>query len=178
MYNIWVINHPNLMAAKLFMTIAEVAAKYPQFPTDRLKYEKRVMLESLQWRVDNPTAKNLSVRTSSIHRYFPYLDAEAVRTVQSAFRARFYDNKDDADYSEFWNEPALSQTFKDLDKTSNAITKALEEGELNGYFTAAQKLLPAEIVNEISMDYNGLIFKGKLKSEAHFYALIDAVRNF
>ena len=122
-----------------------------------------------------PLQKNLSVRTSSIHRYFPYLDAEAVRTVQSAFRARFYDNKDDADYSEFWNEPALSQTFKDLDKTSNAITKALEEGELNGYFTAAQKLLPAEIVNEISIDYNGLIFKGKLKSEAHFYALIDAV---
>ena len=166
------------MASKLEMTIAEVAAKHPQFYADRLKYEKRVMLESLQWRVDHPTAKNLSVRKDSILTYFPYLDNEAVRTVQSVFRARFYDNKDDADYSKYWNEPALAQTFKDLDKTSNAITRALEEDESNGYFIARQTLLPAEIINNISIDYNGLVFKGKLKSEAHFYAIIDAIRNF
>ena len=166
------------MASKLEMTIAEVAAKHPQFPADRLKYEKRVMLESLQWRVDNPTAKNLSVRKSSILTYFPYLDKEAVRTVQSVFRARFYDNKDDADYSKYWNEPALSQTFKDLDKTSNAITKALEDGELDGHFIARQTLRPAAITNNIFIEYNGLVYKGALKSEAHFYAIIDAVRNF
>ena len=166
------------MASKLEMTIAEVAAKYPQFATDRLKYEKRVILESLQWRVDHPTAKNLSVRKDSILRYFPYLDNEAVRTVQCTFRAKFYDNKDDADYSKFWNEPALSKVFKDLDKTSNAITKALEDDESDRHLIARHTLLPAAITNEISIDYNGLAFKGKLKSEAHFYAIIDAVRNF
>ncbi len=166
------------MASKLEMTIAEVAAKYPQFNADRKRYEKRVMFESLQWRIDHPTAKNLSVRTDSIERYFPYLDNEAVRTVQSVFRARFYDNKDDADYSKYWNEPALAKIFKDLDKTSNAITRALEDGELDGHLIARQTLLPAAITNEISVDYNGCVFKGKLKSEAHFYAIIDAVRNF
>ena len=166
------------MASKLEMTITEVAAKYPQFSADRLKYEKRVILESLQWRVDHPTAKNLSVRKDSINRYFPYLDKEAARTVQTVFRARFYDNKEDVDYSKFWNEPALAQTFKDLDKTSNAIMKSLEDSESNGYLTARQTLLPAAIINEISVDYNGLVFKGTLKSEAHFYAIIDAVRNF
>ena len=167
------------MASKLEMTIGEVGAKYPQFQTDRLKYEKRVILESLQWRVDNPTANSLSVRKDSIRTYFPYLDNEALRTVQSTFRARFYDNKDDVDYSKFWNEPALQQVFSNLDKTNVALTKILIEGESpDGTFTARQGIAPAEIINEITIDYNGLVFKGKLKSEAHFYAIIDAVRNF
>jgi len=167
------------MASKLLMTVAEVAAQYPQFYGDRLKYEKRVILESLQWRVNNPTAKNLSIRTDSIRSYFPYLDKEAVRTVQSVFRARFYDNKDDVDYSKYWNEPALAQVFKDLDKTNTALTKVLIEGEnADGSLTARMGIAPADIDNIVSIDYNGLVFKGKLKSEAHFYAIIDAVRNF
>lgn len=167
------------MASKLLMTVAEVAAQYPQFYGDRLKYEKRVILESLQWRVNNPTAKNLSIRTDSIRSYFPYLNKEAVRTVQSAFRARFYDNKDDVDYSKYWNEPALAQVFKDLDKTNTALTKVLIEGEnADGSLTARMGIAPADIDNIVAVDYNGLVFKGKLKSEAHFYAIIDAVRNF
>ena len=167
------------MASKLLMTVAEVAAQYPQFCGDRLRYEKRVILESLQWRVNNPTAKNLSIRTDSIRSYFPYLDKEAVRTVQSVFRARFYDNKDDVDYSKYWNEPALAQDFKDLDKTNTALTKVLIEGEnADGSLTARMGIAPADIDNIVSIDYNGLVFKGKLKSEAHFYAIIDAVRNF
>ena len=167
------------MASKLLMTVADVAAQYPQFAVDRLKYEKRVIIESLQWRIDHPTANNLSVRKDSIHTYFPYLDKEAVRTVQSTFRARFYDNKDDVDYSKYWNEPALAQVFKDLDKTNAALTTFLIEGEnADGGLTARMGIAPAIIDNEISVDYNGLVFKGKLKSEAHFYAIIDAVRNF
>jgi len=167
------------MASKLLMTVAQVAAEYPQFYGDRLKYEKRVILESLQWRVDNPTAKNLSIRVDSIRTYFPYLSKEAVRTVQSAFRERFYSNKDDTDYSKFWNEPALKQVFKDLDKTNAALTSILIEGEnADGVLTARMGIAPANIQNEITIDYNGLVFKGKLKSEAHFYAIIDAVRNF
>ena len=161
------------------MTVADVAAQYPQFAADRLKYEKRVIIESLQWRIDHPTANNLSVRTTSIHTYFPYLDKEAVRTVQHAFRERFYANKDNSDYSKFWNEPALKQVFKDLDKTNAALTSILIEGEnADGALTGRVGIAPAIIVNEISVDYNGLVFKGKLKSEAHFYAIIEAVRNF
>ena len=167
------------MASKLLMTVAEVAVEYPQFYGDRLKYEKRVILESLQWRIDNPTAKNLSIRVDSIRTYFPYLSKEAVRTVQSVFRARFYDNKDDVDYSKYWNEPALAQVFKDLDKTNTALTTFLIDGESeDGVLTARTGIAPANIQNEIAIDYNGLVFKGKLKSEAHFYAIIDAVRNF
>ena len=161
------------------MTVADVAAQYPQFPVDRLKYEKRVITESLQWRIDHPTANNLSVRKNSIHTYFPYLGQEAVRTVQNAFRERFYANKDNSDYSKFWNEPALAQIFKDLDKTNAALTSILIEGEnADGSLTARMGIAPATIDNEIIVDYNGLSFKGKLKSEAHFYAIIDAVRNF
>ncbi len=167
------------MASKFQMTVAEVAAQYPQFAVDRLKYEKRVIIESLQWRVDHPTANNLSVRKDSINTYFPYLDKEAVRTVQCTFRARFYDNKDDVDYSKYWNEPALAQVFKDLDKTNTALTTFLIEGEnSDGGLTARMGIAPAIIDNDITIDYNGLSFKGKLKSEAHFYAIIDAVRNF
>ena len=58
------------MASKLLMTVADVAAQYPQFTFDRLKYEKRVIIESLQWRIDHPTAKNLSVRKDSIRTYY------------------------------------------------------------------------------------------------------------
>jgi len=167
------------MATKLEMTIGEVAAKYPQFPSDRSKYEKRVILESLQWRVDNPTAKNLSVRTNSIRTYFPYLDAEAIRTVQCTFRARFYDNKDDNDYSKYWNEPALAQVFSGLDKTNATLHKVLIEGEMpDGSLTVREGIEPANISNSIDVEYNGLVFKAKLKSEAHFYAIIAAVQTF
>ena len=167
------------MASKLEMTIAEVGAKYPQFQTDRPKYEKRVILESLQWRVDNPTANNLSVRKDSIRTYFPYLDAEAIRTVQCTFRARFYDNKDDNDYSKYWNEPALAQVFSGLDKTNAILHKVLIEGEMpDGSLTVRQGIEAANISNSIDVEYNGLVYKGKLKSEAHFYAIIDAVKNF
>jgi len=166
------------MASKYLMTVAEVTVKYPQFPADRSRYEKRVILESLQWRVDNPTAKNLSVRKDSIVRYFPYLDKEAVRTIQGAFRAKFYDNKDDVDYSKFWNEPALSQVFHDLDKTNTALTKILIDTDGPDGFVARHGIVPANIINEVDISYNGLVFRGKLKSEAHFYAMIDAVRNF
>ena len=99
--------------------------------------------------------------------------------MQCTFRARFYDNKDDVDYSKYWNEPALAQVFKDLDKTNTALTTFLIEGEnSDGGLTARMGIAPAIIVNDITIDYNGLSFKGKLKSEAHFYAIIDAVRNF
>ena len=167
------------MASKLEMTIAEVNAKYPQFPADRKNYEKRVMLESLHWRVDRPGAKSLSVRKDSILNYFPYLDKEAVRTVQSAFRARFYDNKDDTDYSKYWNEPALSKVFASLDKTNAALQRILIDGDgPGGTLTAREGFIPADIVNLISIEYNGLTFGGRLKSEAHFYAVIDTIKNF
>ena len=115
----------------------------------------------------------------SVRNYFPYLDKEAVRCVQSAFRNKFYDNKDDTDYSKYWNEPALTQVFKDLDKTNAALTRILIEGEnADGSLTARMGIVPADVDNNISVEYNGLAFKGKLKSEAHFYAIIDAVRDF
>jgi len=167
------------MASKLLMTVADVAAQYPQFAVDRLKYEKRVIIESLQWRIENPNSPKFSLRPDLIRTYFPYLDKDAVRTVQSAFRNKFYDNKDDVDYSKYWNEPALTQIFKDLDKTNAALTSILIEGEnADGSLTARMGIVPADIDNYISVEYNGLVFKGKLKSEAHFYAIIDAVRNF
>ena len=168
-----------MASQKLVMTVGQVAAEYPQFYSDRIKYEKRVILESLQWRVDNPFAKNLSVRKDSILNYFPYLAKEAVRTVQSAFRARFYDNKDDTDYSKYWNEPALSQVFSSLDKTNAALKRILIDGEgPNGTLIAREGFIPADITNFISMEYNGLTFGGRLKSEAHFYAVIDTIKNF
>ena len=167
------------MASKLELTIGQVGAEYPQFYVDRLKYEKRVILDSLQWRVDNPTANNLSVRKDSILNYFPYLNKEAVRTVQSTFRARFYDNKDDTDYSKYWNEPALSQVFSSLDKSSASLTKILIDCEgPDGTLSAREGFIPADIKNSISIEYNGLIFGGRLKSEAHFYAVIDTIKNF
>ena len=167
------------MAAKFAYTMEEVAAKYPQFTADRITYEKRVIIESLQWRIENPTSQKFSLRPDVIRKYFPYLDKEAVRTVQSAFRNKFYDNKDDVDYSKYWNEPALAQVFKDLDKTNAALTSILIEGEnADGSLTARMGIVPADIDNKITVDYNGLAFKGKLKSEAHFYAIVDAVRNF
>jgi hypothetical protein len=167
------------MASKLEMTIAEVNAKYPQFFADRKNYEKRVILESLQWRVDRPDAKSLSVRQDIINSYFPYLSNEAVRTVQSAFRARFYDNKDDTDYSEYWNEPALSKVFASLGNTNAALQRILIDGEgPDGTLTAREGFIPADIRNSISIEYNGLIFGGRLKSEAHFYAVIDTIKNF
>jgi hypothetical protein len=166
------------MASKLEMSVSDVDVKYPQFRSDRLKFEKRVILESLQWRVDNPTAKNLSVRKKSIKTYFPYLDDEAVRTVQSAFRAKFYDHKDDTDYAKYWNEPALSQVFSSIEKTSNAITRALFDVDTPDGFVARRGIMPAEIVNTIEVNYNGLVYRGRLKCEDHFYAIIDAVRNY
>jgi hypothetical protein len=166
------------MASKLEMTVSDVEVRYPQFKSDRVKYEKRVILESLEWRVANPTAKNLSVRKKSIKTYFPYLDDEAVRTVQSAFRAKFYDHKDDTDYARYWNEPALSQVFSSIEKTSNAITKALFDIDTPDGLVARQAIMPANIDNFIDVNYNGHVFKGKLKSQDHFYAIIDAVRNY
>ena len=168
------------MASKFAYTMEQVAATYPQFTVDRIKYEKRVIIESLQWRVDHPTANNLSVRKDSIHNYFPYLDKEAVRTVQSTFRNRFYDNRDDVDYSKYWNEPALAQVFKHLDKTNAALTKVfIDKTNADGEMTAGFNFVPnANIDNVINIEYNGLVFKGKLKSEAHFYTIIDAVKNF
>ena len=163
------------------MTIADIAAKYPQFTSDRPKYEKRVIIESLQWRIENPSSPKFSLRPDLIRSYFPYFvgDKEAVRTVQYTFRKKFYANKDDTDYSKFWNEPALSEVFKDLEKTNAAVTSFLIEGEnADGSLTARMGIAPADIDNNISAGYNGLAFKGKLKSEAHFYAIIDAVRNF
>ena len=167
------------MAAKFAYTMEEVAASHPRFTADRIKYEKRVIIESLQWRIENPSSPKFSLRPDLIRTYFPYLDKDAVRTVQSAFRNKFYDNKDDVDYSKYWNEPALAQIFKDLDKTNAALTSILIEGEnADGSLTARMGIVPADIDNYISVEYNGLVFKGKLKSEAHFYAIIDAVRNF
>ena len=166
------------MASKLKMTISDVEAKYPQFKVDRLKFEKRVILESLQWRVDNPTAKNLSVRKKSIQTYFPYLDDEAVRTVQSIFRAKFYDHKDDIDYAKYWNEPALSQVFASIEKTSNAITSALFDVDTPDGFVARRGFVPAKIRNTIEICFDELVYMGKLKSQDHFYAIIDAVRNY
>ncbi len=167
------------MKTKLTCTMEDVTAKYPQFAVDRINYEKRVIIESLQWRVDNPSSPKFSLRPDSVRNYFPYLDQEAVRTVQYAFRKRFYSNKDNSDYSKFWNEPALSEVFKDLDKTNNALTSILIEGEnADGGLTARMGIGLADIDNNISVDYNGLAFKAKLKSEAHFYAIIDAVKNF
>ena len=150
------------MASKLEMTIGQVGAEYPQFYVDRLKYEKRVILDSLQWRVDNPTANNLSVRKDSILNYFPYLNKEAVRTAQSTFRARFYDNKDDTDYSKYWNEPALSQVFSSLDKGSASLTRILIDCEgPDGTLSAREGFIPADITNSISIEYNGLVFGGR-----------------
>tara|TARA_B100002019_G_scaffold280687_1_gene283889 strand:- start:74 stop:577 length:504 start_codon:yes stop_codon:yes gene_type:complete len=167
------------MAANYAYTMEEVTAKYPLFAADRFKYEKLVIIESLQWRIKNPSSPKFSLRPDLILTYFPYLDKEAVRTVQQAFRKRFYSNKDDSDYSKFWNEPALSEIFSDLEKTNNALTSILIEGEnTDGSLTARMGVGLADIDNNISIDYNGLAFKGKLKSEAHFYAIIDAVRNF
>lgn len=166
------------MASKLEMSISDVEAKYPQFKSDRLKYEKRVILESLQWRVDNPTAKNLSVRKKSIKTYFPYLDDEAVRTVQSAFRAKFYDHKEDTDYAKYWNEPALSQVFSSIEKTSTAITRALFDVDTPDGFVARKGFVPAKIKNTIEIYFDELVYKGKLKSEDHFYVIIDAIRNY
>lgn len=160
------------------MSISDVEAKYPQFKSDRLKYEKRVILESLQWRIDNPTAKNLSVRKKSIKTYFPYLDDEAVRTVQSAFRAKFYDHKEDTDYAKYWNEPALSQVFSSIEKTSTAITRALFDVDTPDGFVARKGFIPAKIKNTIEIYFDGLVYKGKLKSEDHFYVIIDAIRNY
>jgi hypothetical protein len=166
------------MASKLEMSVSDVDVKYPQFRSDRLKFEKRVILESLQWRVDNPTAKNLSVRKKSIKTYFPYLDDEAVRTVQATFRAKFYDHKDDTDYSKYWNEPALSQVFSSIEKTSNAITRALFDIDTPNGFVARQGFVPAKILNNIEVHFDELVYRGKLKSEDHFYVIIDAVRNY
>ena len=161
-------------------TMEEVAAKYPQFTVDRIKYEKRVIIESLQWRIENPSSPKFSLRPDLIRSYFPYLDKEAVRTVQKAFRNRFYDNKDDVDYSKYWNEPALAQVFKDLDKMNAALTKVfIDKTNADGEMTAGFNFVPnANIDNVINIEYNGLVFKGKLKSEAHFYTIIDAVKNF
>ena len=167
------------MAAKFAYTMEEVAAKHHNFTADRIKYEKRVIIESLQWRIENPNSPKFSLRPDLIRTYFPYLDKDAVRTVQSAFRNKFYDNKDDLDYSNYWNEPALAQIFKGLDKTNAALSRILIEGEnADGSLTARMGIVPADIDNYISVEYNGLVFKGKLKSEAHFYAIVDAVRNF
>lgn len=169
-----------MASQKLEMTIAEVTAKYPQFYSDRIKYENRVILESLQWRVDNPFAKNLSVRQDSILEYFPYLDKQAVRTVQSAFRAKFYDNKESTTYSKYWNEPALAKVFSSLDKTNAALQRVLIDCEgPDGTLTARKGFIPsADITNFISVEYNGLTFGGRLKSEAHFYAVIEVIKNF
>jgi len=168
-----------MTAQKLEVTIAEVNAKYPQFFADRLNYENRVILDSLQWRVDNPTSSNLSVRRSSIESYFPYLDSESIRTVQSAFRAKFYNNKESTTYSKYWNEPALAKVFSSLDKTNAALQRVLIDCEgPDGTLTARKGFIPADIRNSISLEYNGLIFGGRLKSEAHFYAVIEAIKNF
>ena len=167
------------MASKFAYTMEEVTAKHPQFAMDRVKYEKRVITESLQWRIENPSSPKFSLRPDLIRSYFPYLDKEAVRCVQSAFRNKFYDNKDDVDYSKYWNEPALTQVFKDLDKTNAALTRILIEGEnADGSLTARMGIVPADVDNNISVEYNGHVFKSTLKSEAHFYAIIDAVKNF
>ena len=167
------------MASKFAYTMEEVTAKYPQFAMDRVKYEKRVITESLQWRIQNPNSPKFSLRADSVRNYFPYLDKEAVRCVQSAFRNKFYDNKDDVDYSKYWNEPALTQVFRDLDKTNAALTRILIEGEnADGSLTARMGIVPADVDNNISVEYNGNVFKSTLKSEAHFYAIIDAVKNF
>ena len=161
-------------------TMQDVCSKFPSFYSDRIKYEKQVILRSLQWRVDNPNSKKFSCRISIIGDYFPYLDKEAKRTVQKAFRNKFYDNKSDLDYSKYWNEPALSEVFKDLDKSSAALTKVfIDKTNADGEMTAGFNFVPnANIDNVIDIEYNGLVFKGKLKSEAHFYTIIDAVKNF
>ena len=156
------------MASKLEMTIAEVAAKYPQFLSDRLKYEKRVILESLQWRVDHPTAKNLSVRKYVIL----IILITAVRTVQCTFRVSFMITKMMQIIPSSGMNLALSKVFKDLDKTSS--TKALEDDELDGHLIARQTLFP----QQLPMKFPLITMDQELKSEAHFYVIIDAVRDF
>lgn len=167
------------MASKLAMTVQDVEHKYPQFRTDRLKYEKTVIKESLQWRIDHPHSKSFSCRADSIRRYFTYLDAEAVRTVQCAFRNKFYSHKDDTDYAKYWNEPALKDgIFADLDKSSNALTRILIDLDTPDGLVAREGIVPANIKNSVEIEFGKLSFTGQLKSEDHFYAIIDAIRNY
>ena len=167
------------MASHLLMTVAEVEAKYPQLRSDRMKYEKTVIKESLQWRIDHPSAENFSLRKTSITKYFPYLDIESVRTIQSAIRNRFYSHKDDTDYAKYWNEPALSKVFSDLDKTSNALTKTLIDVDTPDGLYAKMAVVPKDFPNSIEIIFGeGFQYKGELKSLDHFYCIIDAVRNY
>ena len=132
---------------------------------DRVKYEKRVITESLQWRIENPSSPSflfvqiLFVPTSLISI------GKRVRCVP--FLNKFYDNKDDVDYSKYWNEPALTQVFKDLDKTNAALTRILIRGEnADGSLTARMGIVPADVDNNInSVEYNGNVFKSTLKSK-------------
>jgi hypothetical protein len=166
------------MSAKFEITIAEVEVKYPQFKADRVKYEKTIIKESLQWRIDHPDAKNFSLRKPSIRKYFSYLDEESVRTVQSAIRNKFYSHKDDTDYQKYWNEPALSQVFSDLDKTSTSLTRALVDVDTPTGLYAKMGVVPVDTQNCIEVILGDFIYKGKLKSLDHFYTIIDAVRNY
>ena len=100
-----------------------------------------------------------------------------MRCVQSAFRNKFYDNKDDVDYSKYWNEPALTQVFKDLDKTNAALTRILIEGEnADGSLTARMGIVPADVDNNI---LNTMVMFLKVhRSQKHTSMQIDAVKNF
>ena len=167
------------MASHLEMSVAEVEAKYPLFKSDRSKYEKTVIMESLQWRIDHPSAHNFSLRKNSIEKYFTYLDREAVRTIQSAFRNRFYSHKDDTDYQKYWNEPALAKVFSDLDKTSAALTKTLIDVDTPDGLYAKMGVVPTDSDNSIEISFGeDFGYKGKLKSLDHFYTIIEAVRNY
>ena len=127
----------------------------------------------MQWRINNPSAGRLSVREEEIQKYFPYLPPEAMSTVRSSIRKKFYSTKDDPAYEKYWNHPALSKIFADVGDTAASLNNIFVEDKFS-----VEDLTPIDINNSVSLEFDGLTFGGRLKSEEHFYHIIDAIKNF
>jgi hypothetical protein len=162
-----------LFETKNNLLISEIKSEWPQFASDRLRYEKIIIIKSLQWRINNPSAGRLSVRDEEIQKCFPYLPPEAVSAVRSSIRKKFYSNKDDQSYGKYWNHPALSKIFADVGDTAASLNKIFVEDKFS-----VEDLTPVDINNSVSLEFDGLTFGGRLKSEEHFYHIIDAIKNF
>ena len=149
------------------LLLSEVKQSWPQFASDRIRKETQIIEKSLQWRIDNPSAKRLSIRDDVIQDAFPYLPPEAIPPVRSSIRKKFYTDKDNTAYQKYWNEPALSKIFANVGDTN---------ASLNNIFV--EDLTPVDINNSVSLEFGGLTFGGRLKSEEHFYHIIEAIKNF
>jgi len=155
------------------LLVSEIKREWPQFASDRLRYEKTIVIKSLQWRIANPSAGRLSVREEEIQKCFPYLPPEAIPAVRSAIRKKFYSTKDDPSYAKYVNYPALSKIFANVGDTNASLNNIFVEDKFS-----VEDLTPIDINNSVSLEFDGLTFGGRLKSEEHFYHIIEAIKNF